>query len=167
MYATVTQLIKMLANLDRWLEEAEATAKDRDFDVDRLLHARLSMDMFSFDRQVQSACDTAKFVGSRLTGGEAPSHPDTEKTLAELRERVRSTREYLQSLDEAAFEGAEDRKLFLPFLKGGYVTGEAYVREFAIPNFYFHATTAYALLRHHGVKLGKMTFIGGMDVRQP
>lgn len=165
--STVPQLDKMLGNLDTWLADAEAWAEERGFDVDRLVRARLFPDMFSLDRQVQSCCDTAKFLGSRLSGVDAPSHPDDEQTIEQLRARIASTRSFLATLDREAFAGAEDKKLFLPFLNGGYVLGEEYVTAFVLPNFYFHVTTAYALLRQAGVKLGKRAYLGSMDVRAP
>ncbi|MCB9679648.1 MAG: DUF1993 domain-containing protein [Alphaproteobacteria bacterium] len=163
---TIPQLDKMLGNLDTWLGEASEWAEHRGFDADALLHARLFPDMFAFDRQVQSACDTAKLLGARLAGVDAPSHPDTEKTLGELRERVAKTRAFLASLPREAFDDAATKKVYLPFLQGGFVLGAEYVTAFALPNFYFHTTTAYALLRQAGVKLGKRAFIGGMNVQR-
>ena len=164
---SVPALIKMLGNLDVWLADAEAWAEERGFPADTLLDARLFPDMFPLTRQIQSACDSAKFVASRLSDQEAPKHPDEEKTMAELRARVQDTRSYLSGFSAADFEGAAERKLFLPFLRGGYVTGAEYLRGFAMANFYFHLTTAYGILRHNGVKLGKLKFIGHMDVKQP
>lgn len=165
--STISQLDKMLGNLDSWLGEAIAWAEERGFEADQLVHARLFPDMFALDRQVQSSCDTAKFLGARLAGVEAPSHPDDEKTLAELRTRIASTRSFLATLEPGSFAGAEEKKLFLPFLNGGYVLGKEYVDAFALPNFYFHVSMAYALLREAGVKLGKRAYLGSLDVRSP
>lgn len=162
---SIPQLSKMLRNLDAWLAEAETTATERGFDVDVLTVARLSPDMFPLTRQVQSACDTAKFVASRVSGQDAPSHPDTETTIPALRARITTTLDYLATVGPDAFIGGETRRIFMPALKGGWVTGAEYVRAFALPNFYFHLVTAYGILRHSGVKLGKLKFIGGMDVR--
>ena len=165
--ATVPQLSKMLGNLSRWLDEAIAYAESREFDPESLLQARLYPDQFALVRQVQAACDSAKFIGARLSDTEAPSHPDTETTLPELKARIESTIGFIQGLDEAAFEGAGERRLFLPFLHGAWVSGDDYLNEFGLPNFYFHVTTAYAILRHNGVKLGKRTFIGNMNANAP
>ena len=159
---SVPQLVKMLRNLASWLDEGAAWAETRGFDVDVLLQARLFPDMFPLVRQVQAACDSAKFVGSRLSGHDAPLHPDTEATLDELRARIDEVVAYLEGLPAEAFDG--DRLLSLPFLPEHHVRGVDYLREFALPNFYFHATTAYAILRHCGVTLGKRTFIGGMTL---
>ncbi len=164
LYENVPQLIKMLRNLDGWLEEGAAFAVAREFDPDALLQARLFPDMHPLVRQVQNACDTAKFYGARLSETEAPKHPDTETTMLEIRARVAATIKYLEGLDAAPFEGSGSRALHLPMLKGGSVTGDDYTRDFALPNFYFHATTAYALLRQSGAKLGKKKFLGRINI---
>lgn len=161
---SITQMSKMLRNLDAWLGKAEAYAQERGFEVDVLMSARLAPDQFTLDRQVQAACDTAKMTAARLTGGEAPSHPDDETTIAQLRERVRSTLAYLETVTHEAFEGSADREIQLPFAKGKACKGSDYLVEFAVPNFYFHATMAYAIMRHNGVSVGKFDFIGGMKM---
>lgn len=163
----VPQLAKMLGNLKSWLEEAEAYAEERGFDVDVLVSARLSPDQFTLARQVQSACDTTKFMVARLSETEAPQHPDEEATVAELKERIDATLAFVNSVPAEAFEGALDKELFLPMLRGGSVMGRDYVREFVLPNAYFHLTTAYAILRHNGVKLGKLAYLGHMSIRPP
>ena len=164
---SLPQMKKMLSNLGRWLDEAEATAKERGYDPEILTTARLFPDMFTLTRQIQSACDTAKFVGARLGNLPPPVNPDTETTLVELRARIASTLTFLDSVAEDAFDGAEDRQIFMPVLQGAWVTGTEYLRAFAMPNFYFHVTTAYDILRHNGVKLGKYGFIGHMDLHPP
>ena len=161
------QLIKMLGNLNSWLDEAEAYATERDFDAERFLTARLYPDMFPLTSQIQAACDAAKFVGSRLSGTEAPKNPDTETTLAELRTRIAGTIAFLEGIEPSAFTVAPDAELKLKMLQGGSITAEDYLREFAIPNFYFHASQSYALLRMQGVKLGKRKFLGSMNVKMP
>ncbi len=164
--ACVPSMAKMLKNLLVWLDETESYAKERSFDPETLLVARLAPDQFPLIRQVQSACDSAKLAAYRLAGKEAPAHPDEEKTLAEIRLRVKSVIELVESLKEADFESAEDRIITLPFLPPGKaVRGEDYFNEFALPNFYFHATTAYAILRHNGVPLGKRSFIGSVTLQ--
>lgn len=160
---TVVQMKKMLSNLGRWLELAKKHAADKSFDVNVLLTARLAPDQFAFVRQVQSSCDNAKFAAARLTGRDAPRHPDTEQSVDELQARIASTIAYLETFTAKDFEGAEARKVTLPWAEGMYLEGEAYAREMALPNFYFHVTTAYAILRHNGVALGKTDYLGGLE----
>lgn len=152
---------KMLANLDRWLEMATAHAEGLGYDVDTLMQARLAPDMFPLVRQVQSACDAAKFLTARLSGNEAPSHPDTETTMAEARQRIASVLSYLDSFGASAFDGSEERIIELSFLPEP-VPAMSYAGSFGLPNFYFHVTTAYAILRHNGVPLGKRDYIGSL-----
>jgi hypothetical protein len=161
----VPQYAKMLRNLDGWLEKATAFAKTKSFEVDTLVHARLAPDQFALDRQIQSACDTAKFSASYLSGKEAPAHPDTEKTIAELRTRIKSCLSYLETISAAELAGGDERKVSPKFLKGKWVRGDDFLLQMSLPNFYFHVTTAYAILRHNGVDLGKTDFIGGLPVR--
>jgi len=162
---TVPQLIKMLRNLESWLDEGVEYADSRSFDPEVLLQQRLYPDMYPLVRQIQAACDTAKFIGARLSGVDAPVNPDTETTLAEIRERIAGTLSFLESVDADAFDG--DRVLKLAFLQGGSVTATDYLYEFAIPNFYFHLTNSYSLLRHNGVLLGKRKYMGSMNVKFP
>ncbi len=163
----VKQPKKMLQNLAAWLDKAAAYAESKSFDAGVLLGARLAPDQFALVRQVQTACDNAKFMAARLTGQQAPSHPDDETTLEQLRARIASVVAYLDGFDDpAAFDGAAERRVTLRFLpEGAWVRGEDYLREFALPNFYFHVTTAYAILRHNGVGLGKIDYIGGMTLQ--
>jgi hypothetical protein len=160
----VVQPKKMLENLGRWLEKAVDHAKQKSFEPDTLLSARLAPDAYSLVRQVQAACDSGKFPAARLSAKQPPSHPDTEKTMQELRERVRATIAYLETFKPADFEGSDTKKVALPFLEGKLVGGADYLREMGLPNFYFHVTMAYAILRHNGVDLGKRDFIGGMTL---
>ena len=112
--------------------------------------------------QIQSASDAAKGCAARLAGVEAPAMPDTETTLPELHQRLAKTIAFLQSVDAAKFAGAEDRTVVLKFPQGEMTfSGRDFVAGFALPNFYFHVTTAYALLRHKGINIGKMDFLGG------
>jgi hypothetical protein len=112
---------------------------------------------------VQSACDAAKYAAAYLTGGTAPSHPDTEKTVAELRQRIATCVAYLEGFKEADFAGAADRRVAPAWMKGQSVSPGGYLTRISEPNFYFHVTTAYAILRHNGVSLGKADFIGLKD----
>jgi uncharacterized protein len=162
--ASVPQFIKMLHNLEQWVDKAVAHATAKSFDPAVLLAARLAPDQYPLLRQIQVACDAAKFPTAYLSGKEAPRHPDTEQTLDEVRERIKKCLTFLGSVSAADFAGAEARKVQLPFLPGKYVLGADYLYEMALPNFYFHVTTAYAILRHNGVDVGKRDFIGGMKV---
>jgi hypothetical protein len=158
----VPQTAKMLKNLDRWIETGIEFAKKKSFDPEVLLTLRLAPDQYPLGRQIQVACDNAKFVVARLSGKQPPAHPDTEKTLEEMRARIKTVLSYVESFTEADFAGAADRRVTLPWMEGKYLTGKDYLHEFAIPNFYFHVTTAYAILRHAGVDLGKRDFIGSV-----
>lgn len=161
---TVPQLLKMLKNADSWLVAATRHAEAKKFDVNNLMKARLAPDQFAFDRQIQTACDNAKFIAGRLTGKEWPAHPDTEATFAELRTRIAAVVSYLEAFKPDDFAGAGDRKIVLPWMQGKWMTGDEYVAQFALPNFYFHAATAYAILRHNGVELGKRDFLGSVPM---
>jgi hypothetical protein len=157
---------KTLRNLENWMEKAAATAKARSFDVDVLAHARLAPDMFSFTQQVQAGCDQAKYAAAYLGGKPAPSHPDSEKTFAELRERIQKCLAFVDGVKAQDLAGAEERKVAPPWLGGKWLTAHDYVVHVAIPNFFFHATMAYAILRHNGVELGKMDYIGSLPTRE-
>ena len=151
---------KMLRNLDAWLGKAEDHAKAKEFDVDVLVSARLAPDQYALVRQIQASCDSAKFTAARLAGTQAPSHPDEEKTIAELRERIRSTIAYLETVTPEMLEGGADREVRLSFMPGKAIKGGDYLVDLGLPNLYFHVVTAYAILRHNGVPLGKRDFIG-------
>ncbi len=164
---TLVQQRKMLQNLDLWLDKAVAHCVrfDRDgrkFDANSLLTARLAADQFPLTRQIQIACDNAKMTAARLTGKTAPAHPDTETTLGELKTRIAAVVEHLGTYTEADYNGAADRLLELPVAPGMAIRGDDYATEMALPNFYFHASTAYNILRHNGVELGKKDFLGPM-----
>ena len=159
--ASVPVFTRMLAQVLRWLDKAEAHAAAKKFDPAVYLAARLAPDMLPFTRQVQIACDAAKFGVARLAGIEAPKFADEEASLAELRERVRRTVEFVESVDPPAIVGCDGREIVVPRRDGAItMTGEAYLKQFALPNFFFHVTTTYALLRHNGVDLGKADFLG-------
>jgi hypothetical protein len=162
--ATIPVYIKFLRNIDRWIEKAQTHAQQKKFDAAYLLQARLAPDQFSLLQQVQAACDASKYAASKLSGKQPPSHPDTEKTIEELRARIRTAVEYLESFKREDFEGAEERAVAHTWMQGKHMRGRDYVTEFAVPNFLFHVTTAYAILRHNGVEVGKMDFIGGLSL---
>jgi len=159
-FATISQFSRMLKNLDQWLETARAHAEKKGFDADVLAQARLAPDQYALVQQVQSACDAAKYAAAYLSGQSAPSHPDTEKTIAELRARLKTCTAYLDGFKDSDFAGAEERRVAPPWMQGNAVRGDQYTRRIAVPNFYFHVTTAYAILRHNGIELGKRDFIG-------
>lgn len=162
---TIRLFTKALENLEKWMDKAGEHAKARSFDVAILAQARLAPDQFAFNQQVQSACDQAKYAAAYLSGKPAPSHPDTEKTMAELRERIRKCTSFLATVQEKDFSGAEERQVAPPWLQGRWLRGSDYLAEVAVPNFFFHVTTAYAILRHNGVELGKMDYIGSLPTR--
>jgi len=161
--ASVPVFVRMLGNLLHWLDKAEANAQSRKFDAGVLLSTRLAPDMLPLTRQVQIACDTAKFAVARLAGVESPKFEDSETSIAELRERIRKTLDYVQSVPPAQIDGTEGKDVTVPRRDGTMTfTGEVYLKHYALPNFYFHATTAYALLRHNGVDLGKVDYLGAL-----
>ncbi len=151
---------KQLGQLDKWLEAATKFAETKSFDPSVFLAFRLAPDQFAFVKQVQTACDTAKLAASRLSGKDAPSHPDTEATLADLRTRVASTIAYLDGFTAKDFESASTRVITQARWEGRTMTGADYFIEHAVPNFYFHLTHVYAILRHNGVHVGKRDFLG-------
>ena len=157
---------KTLENLEKWMDKAEEYAKDRGFEVDVLAESRLAPDQYSFVKQVQSACDQAKYAAAYLSGAKAPSHTDTEQTFSDLRQRIEKARKFVASVPEKDFAGADERKVAPPWMGGRWVRGRDYLVELAIPNFFFHASMAYAILRHNGVPLGKMDFIGGLPTQE-
>jgi uncharacterized protein len=156
--------VRMLKNLVTWLDRAEAHAQAKKFDVNVLLTARLAPDMLPFSAQIQIAADTAKFGVARLAGVEAPKFDDKEASIAELKERVRRTVEFVQSVPAAQINGSEDRDIIVPRRDGSMVLkGEIFLKHFSLPNFFFHVTTTYALLRHNGIDLGKVDYLGALQ----
>ena len=162
--ASVPQFKKMLLGVDRWLGKTVEHAAKKSFDPAVLLSARLAPDQFHLLRQIQAACDAAKSAAARLTGREPPSHPDTEQTIDDLRKRIATVVAYLDTMKPDDFEGAETRRIALQFMPGKLILGSDYLTELALPNFYFHVTTAYAILRHNGVELGKGDYLGGLTL---
>lgn len=164
---TVPQLVKSLRNLDAWIERAGTYAKTAQVAPDTLINARLAPDQFMFVRQVQVACDNAKYIVGRLAGKEWPSHPDTEASFDELRARIESVIGYVGGFTPQDFAEVGERKITLPWMPDGtWLRAEDYLVQFALPNFYFHVVTAYSILRHKGVSLGKADFIGGLPMQR-
>ena len=129
------------------------------------MQTRLAPDMFPFVRQVQAACDAAKFAAARCAGQEAPSHADTEQTVDEIKKRIAAVVAYLDSFSEKSFEGIEGRTVTTPRWEGKSMTATNYFVEHAQPNFFFHLTTAYAILRNSGVDVGKRDYLGQLTWR--
>ena len=161
------QMKKMLGQLETWLGAAETHAKTKGFDPNIFVTSRLAPDQFAFARQVQSACDTAKLSTVRLTTKPAAEHPDTETTLPELQARIRSVITYLDGVSEADYAGAATRVITTPRWEGKVMSGADYFMEHAVPNFFFHVTHAYAILRHNGVAIGKRDYLGAQTRRDP
>jgi hypothetical protein len=161
--ASVPPLAQMLDSMIKWLGTAKAHAEAKQFAPDVYLTLRLAPDMLPLPKHIQIASDAAKGCVARLSGQDVPSYADTEATLGELAERLRKTRAYVLSVPAAAFVGGESRQVSIPRRSGEPLAfdGLNYLRHFAMPNFYFHATTTYALLRHAGVPLGKLDYLGG------
>jgi hypothetical protein len=157
--ATIPQFTTMLRNVERWLDKAVAFAEQKKFDPETLLTARLAPDQYPLLRQIQAACDSAKFAAAKLTGKEPPSDPDVETNLAEIRERIHTCIAYLETFTREDFEGAEERRCIHVWMGEKWLRGGDYLDWLVLPNFHFHATTAYAILRHNGVDLGKTDFI--------
>lgn len=164
----VPQFSKMLANLSTILNESVEYAEAKKFDADVLLGSRLAPDQFNLIRQVQIACDTAKLCAARLAGKEhdAPSHADTETNVPELRARIESVLGYLRTFSVEDFAGAAERRITQPRWKGKTLSGEQFLIQHAIPNLYFHVTTAYAICRHNGMGIGKKTYLGTLPYRE-
>jgi hypothetical protein len=160
-HAGVPVFVRGLTNLSAILRKAEEHAAARKIDPAVLIHARLAPDMFPLSRQVQSATDSAKGCAARLAGAEVPRYEDTETTFPELQARLAKTVAYLQGLSPELIVGSEERTIVLK-LRGKEVTftGQVYLLTYALPNFFFHAVTAYDILRHNGVEIGKADYLG-------
>lgn len=159
--ATVPSLLQTLNALSTILTKAAAHAEAKKIEPTTLITARLAPDMHPLARQIQMVSDQAKGAAARLAGVEVPSFPDNEATFAELQQRITKTVDFVKSLKPAQFDGAEDRDVTLT-LGGQKVSwkGSIYLFNFVFPNFYFHASTAYDILRHNGVEIGKRDFLG-------
>lgn len=164
---TFLQMKKQLGQLDKWLGSATEHAKSKNFDSNVFATLRLAPDQFPLTRQVQICCDTVKLAAAYLSGRPAETQADTEQTLDELQQRVRSIITYLDTFSAKDFDAAATQVVSQPRWKGEWMTGADYFIQHAIPNFYFHLTTAYAILRHNGVNLGKRDFLGQQTKRPP
>lgn len=162
--ASLAGFIQTLKALDVILDKTVEQAAARKIQPEVLLNARLAPDMLTFTRQVQLACDFAKNAAARLAGGDNPKHPDEEKSFDELKARIAKALAFVGGVDDAAFEAGLARDVTFPRGPSATVTmrGEKYLTLFAVPNFYFHATTAYAILRENGIQIGKQDFLLGL-----
>jgi hypothetical protein len=159
--ASAPRFASMLRNLSAMIDKAEAHCAAKKIDPASLTTFRLFPDMFPFTRQVQIACDTAKGATARLAGVEIPKHEDTEQTFADLKSRIAKTVDFVESVSAAKIDGSEEKEVALQMRSGEVrFKGQQYLLGHAYPNFYFHITTAYNILRHNGVELGKRDFIG-------
>lgn len=161
--ASVPVFKQMLGALDAILTKTEKHAAERKIEPDAYLQARLFPDMFAFVRQLQIACDFAKSVPARLADVDVPSYEDNEKTFEDLHARIAKTLKFIDGIDAAKFAGSEGRAIVLrpgTPRERKFAGGETYLLAYGIPQFFFHTTTAYALLRHNGVELGKKDFMG-------
>jgi hypothetical protein len=157
---TVPMFQRGIASLKTYLDKAEAYAEEKKIDPTILVNARLAPDMLPLSGQYQRASDSAKFALARLTATDAPKFEDNEATIADLRERMVKTEDYLASFAAEALDGSDVREITVPGRNGSVVPGIEYVALFALPNFYFHVTTAHAILRNQGAPVGKRDFLG-------
>lgn len=163
--ASVPIFTTMLRNLSHMLDKAQAFVEARKCDPTAITQYRLAPDMLPFTRQILIACDAAKNAVSRLSGVEAPKFEDKEATLQELKDRIAKTLDYLASVPADGLDGTEDKAITFPVGRETTktMTGEAYLKHWALPNMFFHVTTAYAILRHNGVDLGKRDYLAGAE----
>ncbi|MGA8515084.1 MAG: DUF1993 domain-containing protein [Burkholderiaceae bacterium] len=160
--ASVPVLQQMLGGLSTVLTKAAAHATEKKIDPNALLQARLFPDMFPLSRQVQVACDFAKGIAARLAGADVPKHEDNEQTFEQLQARIASVQAFMGSLDAKQFEAAASREIITQAgtPKEKRFTGQSYLLNYGLPHFFFHTTTAYSILRHNGVEVGKKDYIG-------
>ena len=166
-YESVKQMQKELRQLDKWLDIAASHATDKKFDVNVFATSRLAPDQFPLSRQIQTACDTVKFALARVGGKEMPSFPDEEKTIEELKARIHKTIALVDGMTAKDFEGAADRVVVNPRWEGKVMNAKDYFLEHVTPNFYFHLTHTYAILRHNGVNVGKKDYLGQLSLKDP
>jgi len=164
-HVIVLEMRKLLHNMDGWFEKAKAHAAAKKFDANLLLQTRIAPDMFPLVRQVQAACDSAKFAAARTAGKDLPAHADTEQSIDDVRARIATVVAYLETFKASDFDGAEKRTISNPRWEGKTMTAPDYFVEHAVPNFFFHFSMVYALLRHNGVDVGKRDYLGQLSLR--
>ena len=161
--ASIPVLIRMLKNLSSILDKAASHAEAKKIDATIFVNARLAPDMYPLSRQIQIATDMAKGCAARLAGIEVPRYEDTEATFTELQARIAKTIAFIESVTAEQVNGSEEKMITIPtHSKELNFLGQTYLLNFVMPNFYFHMTTAYAILRHNGVDIGKMDFVGNV-----
>ena len=163
-YQVISQCTQSLKNLETCLDKSEQHAAAKKFDVGVLMTSRLAPDMQHFIYQVQSACDYVKAAAAWLSGQTTPKHEDNEQTIDELRDRIRKTGAFAESVSEAQYAGASERKVKLSWAPSKVIGGADYLLQMTIPNTFFHIARAYAILRHNGVDVGKMDFLGPINL---
>ena len=170
---TIPPMVKSLGALSKILDKLVSHADSKQLDwhpqgmqEEALLQSRLISDQFPLIRQVQVACDNAKGAAARLAEIEIPKHEDTEKTVAELKARIDKTIAFMKTIAPEQIIGKEGVKIMLPYWKGKHMTGFEYVTEYLMPNFYFHVTTAYSILRKNGVELGKNDYMSELPLKE-
>ena len=162
-YQVISQCTQNLKNLETCLDKAEQYAASKKFDIDVLMTSRLAPDMQHFIYQVQSACDYVKAAAAWLSGQTPPKHEDSERTIDELRARIRKTVVFAESVKETQFAGADKRLVKLSWAPGKVIEGQDYLLQVTVPNVFFHISMAYAILRHNGVDVGKRDFLGPIN----
>lgn len=163
-FEIVRQCTHALRNLESCLDKAEQYAEAKNFDVSILMNDRLAPDMYPFIYQVQSACDYIKGAAAWLSGQTPPKHEDNEQTVSELRARIKKTVAFAESVKEAQYVGASERKIRLSWAPGKIICGTDYLLQMTVPNTFFHLAMAYAILRHNGVDVGKMDYLGSINL---
>ena len=163
-YQVISQCVQSLKNLETCLDKAEQHAVVKKFDVGVLMTSRLAPDMEHFIYQIQSACDYVKAAAAWLSGQNPPKHEDSERTIDELRDRIRKTVAFAENVKELQYADARERKVKLSWAPGKVIGGEDYLLQMTIPNTFFHIAMAYAILRHNGVDVGKMDFLGSIKL---
>lgn len=156
---------KILTNLSKCLDKGAVFAEQKKFDPEVLWNARLAPDQFNLIKQIQIACDTTVRAAAKLANKELPSFPDTEKTLPELKGRLEKAAAFARAFTAQDFDGAESRKITLPRWEGKTLTGLEFLTQYSIPNVFFHVTTAYSILRHNGVDVGKTDYLGELPFK--
>jgi len=162
-YDIIAQSIQSLKNLEVCIDKAEQHAAAKKFDVGILMAGRLAPDMEPFTYQITSACNYLKAAAAWLSGQTPPKHEDNEKTVEEVRARIRKTIAFAESVTEPQYANAAEQNVKLSWVPGKQIGGKDYVLQLTIPNVYFHIAMAYAILRHNGVEVGKMDFLGTMN----
>jgi hypothetical protein len=163
-HSVIAQCAQALKNLETLMDKAEQDAALKKYDIGVLMASRLAPGQHPFIQQVQIACDYVKFAAARLSGQMPPKHEDTELTIGELRARIRKTVAYAEGVSEGQYEGASERRVNVTWAPDKVIRGTDYLLQLTIPNTFFHVTTAYNILRHNNVDIGKMDYLGPVDL---